>query len=137
MAPNHFTRVELTNFKGHVHTDVPLSQFTLLVGANGTGKTSVLEAIRLVIEAFVTSHGAFGSKSEDLLRDGLEVDLIRRSFPDGLLSPEGADLQVELDFGEEPSTIWLLVSPRSKMFCRVFTITSAMRSLLPTTPRST
>jgi energy-coupling factor transporter ATP-binding protein EcfA2 len=40
------TSVTLQNFKGHAHTVVPLQQFTVLVGPNGSGKTSVLQAIR-------------------------------------------------------------------------------------------
>jgi hypothetical protein len=41
------TRFRLENFKGHRDTDLALQPFTLLVGDNGSGKTSVLEALRL------------------------------------------------------------------------------------------
>lgn len=43
------TAIELENFKGHVHTRVELSpsRFTLLVGDNASGKSSVLEAVHL------------------------------------------------------------------------------------------
>jgi recombinational DNA repair ATPase RecF len=40
------TRFRLENFKAHRHTDLALHQFTVLVGDNGSGKTSVLEALR-------------------------------------------------------------------------------------------
>jgi predicted ATPase len=40
--------IELTNFRAHAHTTVPLTRFTLLVGENATGKTSVLEAVHLI-----------------------------------------------------------------------------------------
>ncbi|MFO0607675.1 MAG: AAA family ATPase [Polyangiales bacterium] len=39
--------VRLVNFRKHVDTTVPLTQFTLLVGDNGSGKTSVLQAVHL------------------------------------------------------------------------------------------
>jgi hypothetical protein len=41
------TRFRLENYKGHRDTDLALQQFTLFVGDNGSGKTSVLEALRL------------------------------------------------------------------------------------------
>ncbi|MDB4929912.1 MAG: hypothetical protein JWM10_2396 [Myxococcaceae bacterium] len=42
------TEVELKNYRGHTDTRVPLARFTLLVGDNAVGKTSVLEAVSLV-----------------------------------------------------------------------------------------
>jgi predicted ATPase len=41
------TRFRLENFKGHRDTDLALQPFTLLVGDNGSGKTSVLEALQV------------------------------------------------------------------------------------------
>lgn len=116
MAPTHFTRVGLKNFKGHANTQVPLSRFTLLVGANGSGKTSVLEACRLVADALVVSPGTeFGWKSEDLFRDALEIDLIRRSPPEGA-PPGGSDaLEVELEFGGTGSIGLVLSGPTAEM----------------------
>src|SRR4051794_3877291 len=37
--------IEFTNFKALRHTTLPLAPFTLLLGPNGSGKTSVLQAI--------------------------------------------------------------------------------------------
>jgi len=39
------TSVRLENWRGHIDTTVPLSPFTVLVGANAVGKTAVLEGI--------------------------------------------------------------------------------------------
>jgi predicted ATPase len=42
------TEIRLRSFKGHRDTSVPLGRFTMLVGPNGTGKTSVLQALELL-----------------------------------------------------------------------------------------
>jgi len=44
------TRFAMDNFKAHAHTDVALRPFTVLVGANGVGKTSMLEALHIVAQ---------------------------------------------------------------------------------------
>ena len=41
------TQLRLENFKGHRDTDLAFERFTVLVGDNGSGKTSVLEALEL------------------------------------------------------------------------------------------
>jgi recombinational DNA repair ATPase RecF len=41
------TQFRLENFKGHRDTPLALERFTVLVGDNGSGKTSVLEALQL------------------------------------------------------------------------------------------
>lgn len=40
--------IQLRSFKGHRDTTVPLGRLTVLVGPNGTGKTSVLQALSLM-----------------------------------------------------------------------------------------
>ena len=40
-----FESVQMTNFRGFKDMTVPLTQVTLLTGNNGSGKTSVLEAL--------------------------------------------------------------------------------------------
>jgi AAA domain, putative AbiEii toxin, Type IV TA system len=56
--------IELRNFRGHVATTVPCAPFTLLVGENASGKTSVLHAVRYV------SEGLRNTLPESLARRG-------------------------------------------------------------------
>ncbi|MEP7123526.1 MAG: AAA family ATPase [Byssovorax sp.] len=69
------TSIRLQNFKGHRDTTVPLGRLTVLVGPNGTGKTSVLEALAIQSQLAIDApHVVFrGDRSrEDLLRRGGE-----------------------------------------------------------------
>lgn len=50
--------LHLTAFKGFREFSVPLAPFTCLVGLNSKGKTSVLQAIRLLHDMFVFAFGA-------------------------------------------------------------------------------
>ncbi|MBX3162465.1 MAG: ATP-binding protein [Deltaproteobacteria bacterium] len=42
------SQVHLVDFKGHVDTNLELGRFTMLVGDNASGKTSVLEALEIL-----------------------------------------------------------------------------------------
>jgi AAA domain, putative AbiEii toxin, Type IV TA system/AAA ATPase domain len=65
-------KIRLRNFKGHLDTTVPLGRFTVLVGDNASGKTSVLEALSLLTMLGPTPHTTLQS-------DLTPGDLIRRN----------------------------------------------------------
>jgi len=46
-----FTELELHHFKAHTATRIPLERLSVLVGPNASGKTSALEAVRLLGQA--------------------------------------------------------------------------------------
>ena len=56
-------QVEIENFKGHVNCKLKLtSGFNLLIGDNGMGKTSILEAISVALGAFIAGIEDVSSK---------------------------------------------------------------------------
>lgn len=61
-----FTAIHLQNFKVHVDTRVPLSPFTLLVGPNSVGKSSVLQALASLVDrkTIRTDHRHLPGNSE-------------------------------------------------------------------------
>jgi predicted ATPase len=77
------TRFRLENFKAHRDTDLALHQFTVLVGDNGSGKTSVLEALYL-------PHVLRQPPEPQVQRELLE--LVRRDTNQTKLSWEGKAL---------------------------------------------
>ncbi len=64
--------IRLQDFKGHRDTTVPLGRFTALVGPNGSGKTSVLEAL------WLQSRLAYEPTRDVLAGDYAGKDLRRR-----------------------------------------------------------
>jgi len=65
------TSIQLQSFKGHRDTTVPLGRLTVLVGPNGTGKTSVLQALNLMARLMndQPAHVLRGDmRPQDLLR---------------------------------------------------------------------
>src|SRR5688572_29200477 len=73
------TSIHLQNFKAHVDTTVPLGRMTVLVGPNGSGKTSALQALHAL--------GQLVHKEPSSVFDGemRSADIVNRKSPDGPL----------------------------------------------------
>jgi predicted ATPase len=83
-APGGITSVRLQNFKAHRDTMVPLGRLTVLVGPNGSGKTSVLEALR-ALAAYIGTPGPM------LMGDQTPADVRHRgSSEPSTLTAQGA-----------------------------------------------
>src|SRR5262245_22149958 len=73
-------KAKFENFKGLRAVEVTFdSRFTVLVGPNGSGKTSVLEGIEFVIRAWSDRHfrtqlGEFGERLEKLRSTGAQLE---------------------------------------------------------------
>jgi AAA15 family ATPase/GTPase len=61
-----FTKFRIQNFRTHVDTEVSLKDLTLIIGANNSGKTNLLEALSFFSE--IVRRGAPDSKNEKVHR---------------------------------------------------------------------
>ena len=63
--------IEFTNFKALRKTTLPLSPFTLLLGPNGSGKTSVLQAVQDIATLAAQQFQNFARVNLDKDRDAI------------------------------------------------------------------
>lgn len=98
------TQFRIENFKGHRDTTLLLQRFTLLVGDNGSGKTSVLEALQLL--RHVDEHTERQALDE-VLRSGAKQMTLS---PDGVTGSERWAFSVALTPPGDPQwgNIWAL-----------------------------
>ncbi|HMV85524.1 MAG TPA: AAA family ATPase [Blastocatellia bacterium] len=88
------TRVQVKNFRSLADVDVALGPLTVLVGRNGVGKSTFLEALRFVRDALRTNLEEAVSN-----RDGIEM--IRRWSPNEPCEIEIALTGEEVDYQNE------------------------------------
>jgi predicted ATPase len=98
------TRFRLENFKAHRDTDLRLHRFTVLVGDNSSGKTSVLEALRLPAELFEITAHTDELKLDERLRRGAER--MSLSYEGEMREGQWTTTLEITGFGSEP-TLWL------------------------------
>jgi len=94
-------KISIKNFKSLAETSVELGPFTVLVGANGAGKSSFLQAIELISWAV-----RFPSLQNALDEHQIEFrDLVHLRSPQALIECElGLTVQVPA-FGDQPARV--------------------------------
>jgi predicted ATPase len=95
------TGLDLRNFKGHRRTGVRLGRFTMLVGDNASGKSSVLEALAIL-------GGLASGPVPAMTRFGLAQDIVRRSQTRMRLSATsatGGSVRLEIETADDQSHV--------------------------------
>ncbi|MEM2289024.1 MAG: SMC family ATPase [Candidatus Hadarchaeales archaeon] len=88
------TSVKLENWKSHERTELRFGEGTnILVGPNGGGKTSVLEAISFALFGTVPKLKKRTIKQEELIRDSPQVD--RATVEVSFQGPDGGEFTVK------------------------------------------
>ena len=97
-------KVRLKNFKSVQHQDVPLGQLTLLVGENSAGKSSVLQAVRLLRQAIrAASPGDAFPLNGELISMGT-IDDLRSAQAN---TDDAVSIGVEVSSPDFPRLPWL------------------------------
>jgi len=97
-------RVRLVNFKSHADTTVDLGPLTVLIGANASGKTSVLQALHtLCARATRPGHNLFDVFPESLMSQRCRAGTTMFRISMTRILPNGP--QVEAILGGERSDI--------------------------------
>lgn len=111
--------ITLRNYRGHVATTVPCAPFTVLVGENASGKTSVLGAVRWVSEGLGdTAPGSWvyrGADELDVAIAGvgpegpfqIHATYQSQGAADELKQVRGDVLKADGSLGTRPHALWL------------------------------
>lgn len=86
--------ISIKNFRGIRSLHLPLDDLTVLIGENNTGKSSVLEAIQLVLTR------GFG------VRRGGQFTEYDFHLKDAIVTPQTAEPIITLHFAEEQEGEW-------------------------------
>ncbi len=86
--------IDLENFKSYERARLPLAALTFLIGANASGKSNVLEAIRLL------NWLAKGSRLDDITRSIQSGDAIVRGQANDLFRDTQKSFMLGSNFGE-------------------------------------
>jgi predicted ATPase len=90
MKSNTFlNRVRIRNYKSIGWCDITLGRMTLLVGRNGSGKSNLLDALRFILDALVTSL-------DHAIKSRGGIDEVRRKSTG---HPHNFSIQVDLSVG--------------------------------------
>ena len=88
------TRVRIRNFRGIRDLEIELGKVTVLIGENNSGKTSVLDALKLCLRDL--------SPRRRFVFDGLDFHL-----PDGQAEPTSTEpIEIEVMFSDRPEEQW-------------------------------
>jgi len=96
--------MSIRNFRGINELDIELLPFTVLIGENNAGKSSILEAVRICLDKVPAKRGYIfsqqdlqqGSKQKILLRCTIQISTKHTGYP-GVCKKLGAALQIVKD----------------------------------------
>jgi predicted ATPase len=72
--------IRYKNFKALQDTTLPLGQFTLIVGANGTGKTTAMKVLKDIDAIIPGNYETFISKGFSKLNASIEIEIAWETF---------------------------------------------------------
>ena len=104
----------IENYKSIQKLELELGRITVLIGANGSGKSNVLEAIALSSAAandkldneFLASRGIRVTDDPRFMRAAFDVENVKRDVQIHVRSDDGRESHFVLDNNDEPYSSW-------------------------------
>lgn len=107
---NRLRSIEIRNFRGISSLELPLKGLTVLVGENGTGKSTIIQALELLSLAgrsprFVRDLLSFHGRPLDLFRAGTSVMELS-----AVVEAQNSELSYSFSLHADPTKTWATVT---------------------------
>ena len=114
----------LRNFKSARHLNVPLGQLTVLSGLNGSGKSTVLQAIGLLRQSLQISHVTSEQRTK-LSNLYLRGPLVQLGMAGDVLSQRASEYEVEITLNlNTPDSLWAFTANIDKEYMDADTLSA-------------
>lgn len=103
-----FKFISLRNFKSARELDIPLQQLTVLSGLNGSGKSTVLQAMGLLRQSLQISSVSTVEHIQELTELHLRGPLVQLGTASDVLSQRASEYKIEITLSlNEPDSKWV------------------------------
>lgn len=103
-----FKSLSLRNFKSARELDIPLRQLTVLSGLNGSGKSTVLQAVGLLRQSLQISSVSTVEHAQELAELHLRGPLVQLGMASDVLSQRASEYKIEIALClDEPDSKWV------------------------------
>lgn len=100
-------RLNLTNFKSARNLSIPLKNLTILSGLNGSGKSTVLQAIGALRQSLQIASSSTGENTEKLTNLHLRGPLVQLGVASDVLSQRANEYKIGIALDiDEPDSLW-------------------------------
>ena len=107
--------LSLRNFKSARELDIPLQQLTVLSGLNGSGKSTVLQAIGLLRQSLQISNISTNKVVQKLAHLHLRGPLVQLGMASDVLSQRASDYKIEISISlDMPTSQWVFTADIDK-----------------------
>lgn len=106
-----FKSISLRNFKSARNLDIPLQQLTVLSGLNGSGKSTVLQAIGLLRQSLKISTTSADESIKQLAYLNLRGPLVQLGMARDVLSQRATESEIKIGLSlDSPDSTWLFTA---------------------------
>jgi predicted ATPase len=99
--------LSLRNFKSARELDVPLQKLTVLSGLNGSGKSTILQAIGLLRQSLQISNASTDAIEKKLTQLHLRGNLVQLGMASDILSQRASEYEIKIELSlDSPNSQW-------------------------------